>query len=227
MTDPGNSVNAVEAGIAVDGEELGATLALPTRAPGVVVFAHGSGSGRHSPRNRLVAAALQRRGLATLLVDLLTATEAEVDTRTGELRFDIAFLARRVTAALDWVRAEAATTGLEVGLFGASTGAAAALVTAAERPQDVAAVVSRGGRPDLAGDRLEAVRAPTLLIVGGADEEVLRLNEDALARLRGERRLEVVPGAGHLFEEPGALERVAELAGDWFAARLGAGEPAG
>jgi dienelactone hydrolase len=206
--------------IPADGVSLSGDLTLPQDAPGVVVFAHGSGSGRFSPRNRAVAEVLARAGLATLLMDLLTEQEEAVDLRTRHLRFDIGLLGRRVVATVDWLASEPSTSELPVGCFGASTGAAAALIAAAERPARVGAVVSRGGRPDLAGDALRRVRAPTLLIVGGNDPEVLRLNEEALAALSGEARLEVVPGAGHLFEEPGALERVALLARDWFLRHL-------
>jgi putative phosphoribosyl transferase len=196
--------------------ELEGALSVPGGAAGVVLFAHGSGSSRHSPRNRRVARALYEGGLATLLVDLLTPDEEEVDLRTGLLRFDIGLLAQRLAAATDWLGQELDTRELQIGYFGASTGAGAALVAAAERPREVGAVVSRGGRPDLAGDALSLVEAPTLLIVGGEDERVLRMNEDALARLRAEKRLEIIPGAGHLFEEPGALEEVARLAAGWF-----------
>jgi dienelactone hydrolase len=195
-------------------------LILPEGAKGVVVFAHGSGSGRHSPRNRRVAATLNNAGIGTLLVDLLTQSEEEVDTATLEHRFDIGLLARRLIGTVEWLVAGPAS-GLSVGLFGASTGAAAALVAAAERPELVAAVVSRGGRPDLAGEALRRVRAPTLLIVGGADELVLELNEWALELLPGEKKLVVVPGATHLFEEPGALDQVAQLAAQWFSRYLG------
>jgi putative phosphoribosyl transferase len=195
---------------------LAGDLAVPAGARGVVLFAHGSGSGRHSPRNRQVAAALGRAGLATLLLDLLTEEEEAVDRDRAELRFDIALLAGRLVAAMDWLAEDPRTQPLPIGLFGASTGAAAALVAAAERPQRVAAVVSRGGRPDLAGPSLGLVRAPTLLVVGGRDRVVLELNRSAAEQLGAEHRLEVVPGATHLFEEPGALERVAALAADWF-----------
>lgn len=207
---------AVPAGDAV----LEGDLVLPERALGIVVFAHGSGSSRHSPRNRRVAATLNEAAIGTLLVDLLTPDEEQRDRLTGEHRFDIELLARRLIAAIDWVRA-GPTASLAIGLFGASTGAAAALVAAAERPDDVAAVVSRGGRPDLAGPYLPRVRAPTLLIVGGADKVVLELNRRALEVLRSEKRLVVVPGATHLFEEPGALEEVARLAAEWFSDHLG------
>jgi putative phosphoribosyl transferase len=200
--------------------ELVGDLVVPAGAAGVVLFAHGSGSSRHSPRNRLVAGALRRVGLATLLLDLLTLAEEERDRVTAELRFDVALLAERLIAATDLLLAEPATASLPVGLFGASTGAGAALITAAERPETVAAVVSRGGRPDLAGDHLARVRAPTLLIVGGRDQLVLELNRQAQARLAAPSRLEVVPGATHLFEEPGALEQVARLAAAWFTEHL-------
>ncbi len=195
---------------------LAGDLAVPAGARGVVLFAHGSGSGRHSPRNRQVAAALGRAGLATLLLDLLTEQEEVVDRDRAELRFDIALLTGRLVAAIDWLAEEPRTRALPIGLFGASTGAAAALVAAAERPLQVAAVVSRGGRPDLAGPALGLVRAPTLLIVGGRDRVVLELNRSAAEQLSAEHRLEIVPDATHLFEEPGALEQVAALAADWF-----------
>jgi putative phosphoribosyl transferase len=200
---------------------LDGDLVVPERSHGIVLFAHGSGSGRHSPRNRAVADTLNAAGFATLLIDLLTTAEEEADRGTGTYRFDIGLLARRLVAAVEWLRRDGATP-LPIGLFGASTGAAAALVTAAARPADVAAVVSRGGRPDLAGRALPQVRAPTLLIVGGADRQVLELNQNALDRLgASEKRLVVVPGASHLFEEPGALDRVAKLAIAWFSRYLG------
>jgi len=202
--------------------QLGADLAIPKAASGIVVFAHGSGSSRHSSRNRFVAAQLQTAGLATLLMDLLTESEEAADSITGHLRFDIGLLAARLTVATDWVSAEPATKGLPVGYFGASTGGAAALVAAAEWADRVRAVVSRGGRPDLAGEALTRVRAPTLLIVGGRDPLVQELNEVALQRLRVEARLEIVPGATHLFEEPGALDAVARLAREWFTRHLAA-----
>jgi dienelactone hydrolase len=215
---------ATQAGRAVeipaDGVRLAGDLVVPSGARGVVVFAHGSGSGRFSPRNRAVAGVLVGAGLATLLMDLLTSGEEAVDLRTRQLRFDVDLLGRRVIATLDWLGADATTKDLPVGCFGASTGAAAALIAAAERPARVGAVVSRGGRPDLAGEALRRVTAPTLLIVGGNDVDVLRLNQAAMAALAGEARLEVVPGATHLFEEPGALERVATLARDWFVQHL-------
>ena len=203
------------------GVELEGTLAVPQAAPGVVVFAHGSGSGRHSPRNRFVARVLREAGLGTLLFDLLTAEEEAVDVRTAHLRFDIGLLAERVVGATDWLAGVEATARLPVGYFGASTGAGAALVAAARRPDRVAAVVSRGGRPDLAADDLPRVRAPTLLIVGSNDEPVIGLNRQALDRLGAkEKGLCIVPGATHLFEEPGTLEEVARLAADWFARHL-------
>jgi putative phosphoribosyl transferase len=196
--------------------ELHGDLTVPDEARGLVVFAHGSGSSRHSPRNRFVAEALQRAGQATLLMDLLTEAEEAEDLRTRRLRFDVEMLGERVVAALDWAGGQEAIAGLAVGAFGASTGAAAALIAAAQRPERVAAVVSRGGRPDLAGGALELVRAPTLLVVGDRDTTVVELNRQAMARMRAQTRLELVAGASHLFEEPGALERVAELAADWF-----------
>lgn len=196
-------------------------LTLPEVAGGMIVFAHGSGSGRRSPRNRSVAAFLHQARLATLLVDLLSADEAAADEVTGEFRFDIELLAGRVRAAVDWLASEPHTRALPIGVYGASTGAAAALMAAAADPRHVKAVVSRGGRPDLAGNVLAQVTAPTLLVVGGADTLVLRLNREALAALRCPKRLEVVAGATHLFEEPGALEAVSRLARDWFAHHLG------
>lgn len=223
-TDGSDGTQGSERTVAVDahGVTLGADLTVPEAPTGVVAFAHGSGSSRHSPRNRQVAGALVRAGFVTLLLDLLTAEEEEIDRRTGELRFDIDLLAARLTGAVDWLGAQDATAVLPVGLFGASTGAAAALVTAAERPAGIQGVVSRGGRPDLAGDALGRVRAPTLLIVGGEDHQVIALNERAMERMDAERSLEVVPEATHLFEEPGALEEVARLAADWFGQHLAA-----
>jgi putative phosphoribosyl transferase len=195
----------------VGGVTLDGDLAVPAGARGVVLFAHGSGSSRLSPRNRRVAADLQRAGYATLLMDLLTPQEEQVDRRTRQLRFDIPRLAARLTGAVDRLAEFDDTSTLPVAMFGASTGAAAALITAADRPSRVGAVVSRGGRPDLAGDALGRVRAPTLLVVGGRDTDVLRLNQDAAARLAGPVEIAVVPGAGHLFEERGALEEVVQL----------------
>jgi putative phosphoribosyl transferase len=195
-------------------------LSLPKAALGVVLFAHGSGSSRHSPRNRQVARLLNEAKLATLLVDLLTPHEEAIDLQTAQLRFDIPLLAKRLVGATDWLARYSDTRALRVGSFGASTGAAAALVAAAERPQQIGAVVSRGGRPDLAGPALERVRAPTLLIVGGNDFPVIEMNQAALARLRCEKRLVIVPGATHLFEEPGTLLEVARLAREWFERHL-------
>jgi dienelactone hydrolase len=195
---------------------LEADLRLPPRAGGLVIFAHGSGSSRFSRRNRAVAGVLEDAGLGTLLLDLLTRQEEALDEETREYRFDIDLLARRVVAAADWAREQGELGELPVGFFGASTGAAAALIAAAERPKITRAVVSRGGRPDLAGDALGRVQAPTLLIVGGDDEPVIELNQQTMRRMRAPSRIEIVPGATHLFEEPGALEKVALLARDWF-----------
>ena len=201
---------------------LDADLTLPPGAEAVVVFAHGTGSGRHSPRNRLVASVLSEAGLGTLLMDLLTPGEEQRDLATAELRFDIGLLGERTVGAIDWLAREPTTAALRVGAFGASTGAAAALIAAAERPEAVRAVVSRGGRPDLAAGDLRQVRAPTLLIIGGEDTPVIAMNRDAMRELPGEVELEIVPGATHLFEEPGALERVAALARDWLLRHLSA-----
>ena len=195
-------------------------LGIPANARGVVLFAHGSGSGRTSPRNRYVAGVLREAGLATLLIDLLTLAEEHDDRWDGHLRFDIAFLARRLVGAIEWLAARDETRALRVGIFGASTGGGAALVAAAARPDAVGAVVSRGGRPDLADGALPVVEAPTLLIGGGDDRPVIALNEQAKARMRGEVELTIVPGASHLFEEPGTLEEVARLARDWFLEKL-------
>ncbi len=205
---------------------LEGSLTIPESATGLVVFAHGSGSSRHSPRNRFVAESLRRQGLGTLLIDLLTEEEEHVDVRTSQLRFDIDMLAGRLVAAADWLSRRDATRHLRIGFFGASTGAGAALVAAAERPDLIGAVVSRGGRPDLAGAALARVAAPTLLIVGGEDDVVIDLNRAALTRMRCEVRLEIIPGATHLFEEPGALARVADLAGAWFSRHLSTEAPA-
>jgi putative phosphoribosyl transferase len=196
---------------------LAGDLHVPERAIGLVIFAHGSGSSRFSSRNRRVAEALQRAGCATLLIDLLTSYEEQDDIITAEYRFDIPLLGRRVIAAADWAASEPPVRDLRIGYFGASTGGAAALIAAAHRPDVSAAVVSRGGRPDLAGASvLRSVQAPALLIVGGADEPVILLNEEAMGHMRTEVRLEIIPGASHLFEEPGALEEVARLASEWF-----------
>jgi putative phosphoribosyl transferase len=219
-------VSGVTAGIEAVRIPLGGTaldgdLTVPERAVGVVAFAHGSGSSRLSPRNRRVAETLQGAGVGTLLIDLLTAEEEQVDLVTAESRFDIELLTTRLHAAIGWLGQARATRTLPIGLFGASTGAAAALVAAARLPALVRAVVSRGGRPDLAGDAaLGSVQAPTLLIVGERDDVVLELNRTAAAQLMAEHVIEVVPGATHLFEEPGALDRVAALAADWFGRHL-------
>lgn len=200
---------------------LQGNLDVPEEPQGVVLFAHGSGSSRHSPRNRYVAQKLNSAGLATLLVDLLSETEEENDQATGEFRFDIGLLADRLVAATDWLANERCTAGLPVGYFGASTGGGAALVAATRRRDRVDAVLSRGGRPDLAGDALADVRAATLLVVGGDDPVVIRLNEAAFEKLgAAEKDLVIIPGASHLFQEPGTLEEVARLAADWFQAHL-------
>lgn len=204
-------VHVPAAGVVLEGN-----LGVPPSARGVVLFAHGSGSSRFSPRNRFVAEVLRRAGLGTLLIDLLTPDEEAVDEYTRRFRFDIEMLAERLVDATEWLRRHPDTRGLPVGLFGASTGGGAALVAAARRPDVIAAVVSRGGRPDLAGDALPHVKAPTLLIVGGRDEPVMELNREAMDRMQCEVKLAIVPGATHLFEEPGALEEVARLATEWF-----------
>jgi putative phosphoribosyl transferase len=206
--------------IAVDHAAVQGDLVVPDDSGAVVVFAHGSGSGRHSPRNRQVARRLQQDGLGTLLLDLLTEPEEHIDSRTGQLRFDIDLLAARLERAAAWLEEQEQLRRLRLGYFGASTGAAAALVAAARQGDRIGAVVSRGGRPDLAGPALPRVRAPTLLIVGGRDRVVLELNRQAQAELRCEHRLEIVPGATHLFEEAGALEQVAALASAWFTRHL-------
>jgi dienelactone hydrolase len=206
--------------IGTEGVTLQGDLSVPAGALGLVVFAHGSGSSRFSPRNRFVASELGAAGLATLLFDLLTPAEEKVDRRTAELRFDIQLLAERLAGAVDWCAASCELRHMGIGIFGASTGAAAALICAAERPDIVRAVVSRGGRPDLAGPVLRRVKAPTLFIVGGRDREVLALNQQASQMMTAERRLVTVPGATHLFEEPGTLEEVARLASDWFGRHL-------
>jgi putative phosphoribosyl transferase len=199
---------------------LAGDFCAPKGASGAVLFAHGSGSSRHSPRNRRVARILREAGLATLLLDLLTPEEEEVDAHTGHLRFDIEFLARRLIGATDWLTGILQGGRLRIGYFGASTGAGAALLAAAQRPARIHAVVSRGGRPDLAHAALPDVRAPALLIIGGLDAPVIDLNREAFSRLRAPKKLEIVPGATHLFEEPGALDEVARLARDWFVRHL-------
>lgn len=194
---------------------------VPSDAKGIVLFAHGSGSGRFSPRNQYVARVLNKAGIGTLLIDLLTRGEEKTDAATGEFRFDISLLAERLKIATEWLRKNPTTKSLSIGYYGASTGAAAALITATEFPSDVKTVVSRGGRPDLAGQYLQKVKVPTLFIVGGRDTVVLELNKKAMAEVPGEKRLEIVPGATHLFEEPGKLEEVARLSAEWFSAHLG------
>jgi len=205
-----------EVHIAADSTTLDGNLTIPDGAIALVLFAHGSGSSRHSPRNQFVAHTLNNAGLATLLFDLLTPEEEAIDVRTREHRFNIGLLAERLMHATKWAQQHEQTRDLRIGYFGSSTGGGAALVAAAQIPQDVAAVVSRGGRPDLAGEALAKVQAPTLLIVGGNDDIVIELNEQARDRMRCEVKLEIVPGATHLFEEPGALENVAKLASHWF-----------
>ena len=209
----------IQAGRAV----LSGNLIIPQNAAALVLFAHGSGSSRHSPRNQFVARTLNDAGLGTLLFDLLTPDEEAIDVHTREHRFNIGLLAERLVHATKWAKQQEQTRDLRVGYFGSSTGGGAALVAAAELPQDVGAVVSRGGRPDLAGEALPKVQAPTLLIVGGNDDIVIELNELARDQMRCEVKLEIVPGATHLFEEPGTLEKVAKLAGDWFVNHIGAG----
>jgi putative phosphoribosyl transferase len=206
--------------IAADGEFIEGNLSVPEGGKALVVFAHGSGSSRFSPRNNQVARRINAAGMGTLLIDLLTVEEEEVDVVTAEFRFDIDLLAKRLVSATEWCKKNTATKSLLVGYFGASTGAAAALIGAAKLPNYVKAVVSRGGRPDLAGEYLRKVMAPTLLIVGGNDPEVLELNEEALSRIQTEKKLEVVPGATHLFEESGKIEEVARLSIDWFLKHL-------
>ncbi len=226
MTDSRYATGTAQAVIVpAGGARLEGDLGIPGNARGLVLFAHGSGSSRHSPRNRFVARALREAELGTLLIDLLTPEEESEDLRTGRLRFDIGLLARRLVGATDWLAGETETRRLPLGYFGASTGAGAALVAAAERPDAAAAVVSRGGRPDLAGSALDQVRAPTLLIVGSQDHEVLELNKRSLERIRTEKELAIVPGATHLFEEPGALEQVAALARDWFTRFMAGNDP--
>ncbi len=202
--------------IKVKDVELDGILTVPKNASAIVLFAHGSGSGRLSPRNQYVSKFLNEKGFATLLMDLLTEEEEKIDDQTGELRFDIEFLAERLIGATRWLGQNEDTRGLRVGYFGASTGAGAALI-AASNNKDIFSVVSRGGRPDLAMDYLGGVFAPTLLIVGGEDGEVIGMNEEALEKLKSKKKLEIIPGATHLFEEEGALEKVADIAADWFA----------
>jgi len=210
--------SAVE--ISIGDKKIMGDLTIPQGAQSIVLFAHGSGSSRFSPRNKYVADILHESNIATLLIDLLTVEEENIDEATGQYRFDVDMLAERLVEVTKWLRSKPATMNLRLGFFGASTGAAAALIAAAKLLDDVKAVVSRGGRPDLAGEHLPKVRAPTLLIVGGADLEVLELNKEALKALRTEKRLDVVPGATHLFEEPGTLQEAAILAREWFATFL-------
>ncbi len=200
---------------------INGNLSIPEDAKAAVLFAHGSGSSRFSPRNRQVAREINRAGMATLLIDLLTSREEEVDVLTAEYRFDIDLLAQRLVDATVWLKKNPATRDLDVGYFGSSTGAAAALIAAAKLPDVAKAVVSRGGRPDLAGQYLNQVKAPTLLIVGGNDDVVIGLNKEAMKQMSAEKQLEIVPGATHLFEEPGKLEEVSRLAIDWFKKHLG------
>lgn len=206
--------------IQVSQESLKGVLAIPEHAKGIVIFAHGSGSGRLSPRNQFVAKKLQENSLATLLVDLLTAEEEEIDDKTRQFRFDIDLLTERLKGCAEWVACQKETSGLAIGYFGASTGAAAALMAASEEGNAIKAVVCRGGRPDLAIDLLPSVLAPVLLIVGGQDLAVIELNKKALEALECVKKLEIIPGATHLFEEPGTLEAVAEMASSWFVTYL-------
>lgn len=221
---PFNELSELAVRIPIRDKRLEGDLTLSPESAGLVVFAHGSGSSRHSVRNRYVAHTLQQHGFATLLVDLLTPEEDAIDSLTASLRFDIQMLAERLVTIVDWVRGQPGMSSLPIGLFGASTGGGAALVAAADRPHSIHAVVSRGGRPDLVGHALPRVTAATLLIAGALDPVVLSLNRQAMAQLRGPVAFEIVPGAGHLFEEPGALSEVADLAADWFHTYF---EPAG
>jgi dienelactone hydrolase len=210
-TDPGREVQILSGEALLQGN-----LIIPAGAEGVVLFAHGSGSSRHSPRNQFVARTIREAGVGTLLFDLLTREEEAIDARTAHLRFDIGLLARRLVDATNWVNADDETSQLKVGYFGSSTGGGAALLAAAHLGETIGAVVSRGGRPDLAGDALPQVKSPTLLIVGGLDYPVIEMNREAYEKLRCKKELKLVPGATHLFEEPGTLEQVARLAADWF-----------
>ncbi len=210
------NIDMIEVQISAGAATLDGNLTIVREAKRLVLFAHGSGSSRHSPRNQFVARTLNEAGLATLLFDLLTPEEESVDLYTREHRFDISLLAKRLVHATNWAKQQEETKDLNIGYFGSSTGGGAALVAAAELPEDVGAVVSRGGRPDLAGEALPKVKAPTLLIVGGEDHVVIELNEQARAQMKCECKIDIVPGATHLFEEPGALEKVAKLASDWF-----------
>lgn len=218
MAEPGSKGKVISVEVPAGEAWLNGELRVPHDARGIVLFAHGSGSSRHSPRNQYVARTLERRLLATLLIDLLTPEEEVVDASTAEYRFDIPMLAARLGTIVEWLQRREETAALPIGLFGASTGGGAALIAAANRPQDIAAVVSRGGRPDLAGQWLAKVTTPVLLIVGGLDDPVIQMNRDAMNQMRSSKavKLEIVAGATHLFEEPGTLERVADLAGAWF-----------
>lgn len=211
-----STARSVTIQLPIDEEELHGDLSIPEHAKGLVLFAHGSGSSRHSPRNQHVAEELQKDGLATFLLDLLTEREETIDNVTRHLRFDIPFLSRRLIAAAAWIKTRSELLKLNIGLFGASTGGAAALMATTQRPDLFQAIVSRGGRPDLAAESLQSVNAPTLLIVGELDSQVLVLNQYALRSLKCEKKFEIVPGATHLFEEPGKLKLVASLARDWF-----------
>lgn len=213
---PYTQIDAEEVTINAGGTKLTGELAIPEKARGLIIFAHGSGSSRQSPRNKLVAEALQHSGFGTLLFDLLTERENEIDEKTCEYRFNIEFLGKRLTDTLDWLTAQKDTVAFDIGLFGASTGTAAALIAAAARPEKIKAVVSRGGRPDLAKSYLARVRAPSLFIVGGYDVSVIAMNKSALLDMRSEKRLGIIPEASHLFEERGKMEEVAALARDWF-----------
>jgi len=218
------SAISCEAWISVGPLTLPGELSVPGRAEGLVLFAHGSGSGRNSPRNQYVAQVIREEGVGTLLFDLLTLEEEKIDQQIRHLRFDIGLLARRLVGATKWAKKQKEIATLRIGYFGASTGGGAALVAAAEMDDDIGAVVSRGGRPDMAGEALSRVVAPTLLIVGGSDEVIIRLNEEAHGKLQCVKELKIVPGATHLFEEPGKLEEVARLAADWFQRHLRAGQ---
>jgi putative phosphoribosyl transferase len=220
MTEPSFTTRPEQVTIVTGDLPLAGILHVPRPARGLVIFAHGSGSSRHSPRNRYVADVLHQAGLATLLFDLLTSEEEAIDRLTAELRFNILFLAKRLLQVTQWARQHSEVSRLRCGYFGASTGAGAALVAAAQRPADVQAVVSRGGRPDLAERYLSQVQAPTLLIVGGEDFAVIEMNRQAMKQLRSENQLAIVPGATHLFEEKGAIEQVAQLARDWLTLHL-------
>lgn len=212
-----------EVWISVGPLTLPGELSVPGRAEGLVLFAHGSGSSRHSPRNQYVAQVIREAGVGTLLLDLLTREEERIDLQTRHMRFDIGLLARRLVGATKWLKKQSETSHLRIGYFGASTGGGAALVAAAEIGDEIGAVVSRGGRPDMAGEALSRVVSPSLLIVGGMDDVVIRLNEEALEKLLCVKELKIVPGATHLFEEPGKLEEVARLAADWFQRHLRGG----